>query len=63
MDLPAALRVSGDLGDEIRFIGEAAELSPDQLNIAIAKPVVRRAHVDPGLCVRGLVFSWSFHAS
>lgn len=45
------------------FKGEAAELSPDQLSIAIAKPMVRRAHVAPGLCPRGLFFSWGFYAS
>lgn len=41
MGLPAALRVGVDLGDEPSFIGETAELSPDQLSIAIAKPTVR----------------------
>ena len=41
MNLPAALRVGADLGHEISFIGETAELSPDQLSIAIAKPMVR----------------------
>lgn len=63
MGLLAALRVGADLGDETSFIEETAELSPDQLSIAIAKPMVRRARVDPGQCLCGLVFSWGFHAS
>lgn len=51
MDLPAALRAGADLGGEPSFIGETAALSPEQLSIAIAKPMVRRARVDPGLWV------------
>lgn len=42
------------------FLGEAAELSPDQ---TMEKPVVRKAHIDPGLCLCGSVFNWDFHAS
>lgn len=69
MYLPEALRVGADLGYETSFIGEAAELPPDQLSIALAKPMVRRAPSEPGLwlcgflCPCGLIFSWGFHAS
>lgn len=59
MDLCAAFRVGDDLGDATSFVGKPA----DQLSIVTTKPVVRRAHGEPGLHLHGLVFSQGFRAS
>lgn len=59
MDLRAAFRVGDDLGDATSSVGKPA----DQLSIVTTKPVVRRAHGEPGLHLHGLVFSWGFCAS
>lgn len=59
MDLRAAFRVGDDLGDATSSVGKPA----DQLSIVTTKPVVRRAHGEPGLHLHGLVFSRGFCAS
>lgn len=60
MYLPEALRVGADLGYETSFIGEAAELPPDRLSIALAKPMVRRAPSEPGLWLSGFLCPCGF---